>query len=169
MSTFAFLWKSIWSSLHLSEFSLNLSMFDQFRTLSTVACKLLTPNFGTMSETAVSSANFHMANRELSVVVRSFIMTKKSLEPMRVPCGFLAGTAVNSKKQSEPRLTRWDLSRRKSATQLTMVGLTPRLQYRSNVSYDPQARCDSRRALQELRRALQGLHRALQESRRARV
>ena len=132
MSTFAFLWKSIWSSLHLSEFSLNLSMFDQFRTLSTVACKLLAPNFGTMSETAVSSANFHM-------VVRSFIMTKKSLEPMRVPCGFLAGTAVNSEKQSEPSLTCWDLSRRKSATQLTMVGLTPRLQYRSNVSYHPHA------------------------------
>ena len=44
-----------------------------------------------------------------------------------------------------------------------------KVQYRSNVSYHPRARRDSRRALQESRRALQGLRRALQESHRARV
>ena len=130
ISTIAFLRKSIRSCLHLSVFSLNLLAFDQFTICSTVACKLLAPNFGTISETVVSPENFHMADRELSVVVmRSFIMTKKNLRPMRVPCGIPVGTGVNSEKQSdsksEPSLTSWDLSRRKSASQLTTVGLTP--------------------------------------------
>ena len=92
MSKIAFLWKSIRTSLHLTEFSLNLLALDQFTICSTVACKLLAPNFGTYSETVVSPANFHMANRESSVVVRSFVMTKKSHGPMRVPCGIPAGT-----------------------------------------------------------------------------
>ena len=117
--------KSTRSSLHLNE--LTLLPFDQLRTWSTVACKLLLPNFGTTSESFVSSANFHMADRELSVVVRSFIMTKKRLGPMQVSSEIPARTGVNSEKQSEPSLPRWDLSRRKSATQLTTVGLTPRL------------------------------------------
>ena len=55
-------------------------------------------------------------------------MTKKSHGPMRVPCGIPAGIGVNSEKQSELSLTRWDLSRRKSANHLRIVGLTPRLQ-----------------------------------------
>ena len=49
-------------------------------------------------------------------------MTKKSHGPMWVPCGIPAGAGVNSEKQSELSLTRWDLP-----TQLTTVGLTPRL------------------------------------------
>ena len=54
-------------------------------------------------------------------------MTKKSHGPIQVPCGIPAGTGVNSEKQSEQSLTRWDLSRKKFATQLTTMGLTPRL------------------------------------------
>lgn len=65
--------------------------------------------------------SFLMAERELSVVVRSFIMTKKSHGPIQVPCGNPAGTGVNSEKQSERSLTGWGLSRRKSDTQLTKV------------------------------------------------
>ena len=55
-----------------------------------MACYLLAPNFGTISETVVSSANFHMADREF-VGVRSFIMTRKSHGPMWVPCGIPVG------------------------------------------------------------------------------
>ena len=91
----------------LSKFSLNLLVFDHHRTWSTLACKLLTPNFGTISEIAVSSANFHMVGTEVPVVVKSFIMTKMRHGPMRVPCRITAGTGVHSQKQSELSLTCW--------------------------------------------------------------
>ena len=63
-----------------------------------MACKLLTLNFGTISDTVVSSANFRMTDKELSVVVSSFIVTKKSHEPIWVSRGIPVGTGVNSEK-----------------------------------------------------------------------
>jgi len=63
VSKFAFLQNSLRSSLHLSEFGLNLLAFDQCRTWCTFICKLLAPNFGTISKTVVLSANFHIADR----------------------------------------------------------------------------------------------------------
>ena len=116
--------KSILSSLHLSEFSLNLLSLDQRRTSCIVFWSIDAPNLGTISETVVSSANFHVEER---VLLRSLIITEKSHGPIRVPCGIPAGTGLKSEKQSELSLTRWYLSRKKSATQLTTVGFTPRL------------------------------------------
>ena len=55
-----FLRKSILSSLHLSEFSLNLLSLDHQRTSCTVSWSTEAPNLGTISETLVSSANFQM-------------------------------------------------------------------------------------------------------------
>ena len=91
VSKFAFLQNFLWSSFHLSEFSLNLLAFNQCRTWCTLGCKLLGPNFGTISKAVLSSANLHMADRELSVLVRSFIMTKRSQRPMQVACGIPLG------------------------------------------------------------------------------
>ena len=92
----------------------------------TVSWSTDAPNLGTISETAVSSANFHMEDKVL-LVVRSLIITKKSHGPIRVPCGIPVGTGLKSEKQSKLSLTRRYLSRKKSATQLTMVGFAPRL------------------------------------------
>ena len=92
--------KSILSSLHLSEFSLNLLSLDQLRTSCIGSWSVDTPNLGTISETVVSSANFHMEERVL-LIVRSLIITKKSHGPIRVPCGIPAGTGLESEKQSE--------------------------------------------------------------------
>lgn len=117
--------KSTLPSLHLSKFSLNLLSLDHWRTSRTVSWSTEAPNWGTISETVVSSANFYMLERVL-LVVRSLIITKKSHGPIRVPCGIPAGTGLKSVKQSEFSLTSWYLFRKKSATQLTTVGFTPR-------------------------------------------
>ena len=94
------------SSLHLSEFSLNLLSLDHRRTSCTVPWSTEAPNLGTISESVVSSANFHMEERAL-LVVRSLIMTKKSHHgPIRVPCGIPAGTGLKSEKQSDFSFTR---------------------------------------------------------------
>ena len=85
--------KSILSSLHLSEFSLNLLSLDHRRTSFTVFWSIDAPNLGTISETMVSSANDHMEEKVL-LVVRSLIITKKSHGPIRVPCGIPAGTGL---------------------------------------------------------------------------
>ena len=74
--------KSILSSLHLSQFSLNLLSLDQRRTSCIVSWSIDAPNLGTISETVVSSANFHMEERVL-LNVRSLIITKKSRGPIR--------------------------------------------------------------------------------------
>ena len=113
--------KSLLSSLLLSEFSLNLLSLDQRKTSCRFYWSIDAPNLGTVSETVVSSANFHMEER-LLLTVRSLIITKKSHGPIRVPCGIPAGTGLESEKQSELSLTRWYLSRKKSATRLTTVG-----------------------------------------------
>ena len=91
MSELFFLRKSILSSLHLSEFSLNLLPLDHRRTSCTVSWSTEAPNLGTVSETVVSSANFHIGERAL-LDVRSLIIAKKSHGPIRVPCGIPAGT-----------------------------------------------------------------------------
>ena len=85
--------KSILSSLHLCQFSLNLLSLDQRRTSSIVSWSIDAPNLGTISKTVVSSANFHMEERAL-FIVRSLIITKKSHEPIKVPCGIPAGTGL---------------------------------------------------------------------------
>ena len=97
--------KSILSSLHLSEFSLNLLSLDHRRTSCTVSSSTYAPNLGTISETVVSSANFHMED-EVLLVVRSLIITKKSHGPIRVPCGIPVGTGLKSEKQSKLSLAR---------------------------------------------------------------
>ena len=90
------------------------------RTSFTVSWSVDTPDLGTISETVVSSANFHIEERVL-LVVRSLIIIKKSHGPIRVPCGIPAGTGIKFEKQSELSLTRCNLFRKKSATQLTIL------------------------------------------------
>ena len=92
MSKLLSLRKSILSSLHLSEFSLNLLSFDQQRTSCTVSWSIDAPDLGTISETVVSSAHFHIIEERVLLIVRSLILTKKSHGPIRVPCGIPAGT-----------------------------------------------------------------------------
>ena len=95
MSKLLFLRKSILSSLHLSEFSLNLFSLDQRifkrRASCVVSWSIDAPNLGTFSETALSSANFNMEERVLRIV-RSLVITKESHGPIRVPCGIPAET-----------------------------------------------------------------------------
>ena len=57
--------KFIPSSFRLSEFSLNLLSLEQRRTSCIVSWSVDAPNFGTIFETVVSSANFHMEERLL--------------------------------------------------------------------------------------------------------
>ena len=121
--------KSILSSLHLSEFSLNLLSFDQQRTSCTVSWSIDAPDLGTISETVVSSAHFHIIEERVLLIVRSLIITKKSHGPIRVPCGIPAGTSVKSEKQSELSLTRWYLCFKKFATPLTTVGFNIKLMF----------------------------------------
>ena len=112
MSKFWFIWplretvskllslrKSILSSSHLSEFTLNLLSLDQRRTSCIVSWSIDAPNLGTISKTVVWSANFHMEQRML-LIARSLIITKKSHELIRVPRGIPAGTGLKSEKQS---------------------------------------------------------------------
>ena len=100
MSKLFSLGKSILSSSHLSEFNLNLLSLDHQRTSCTVSWSTEAPNLETISETVVSSANFHIEERAL-LDVRSLIITKKSHGPIRVPCGIPAGTGLKSEKQSD--------------------------------------------------------------------
>ena len=76
MSKLPTLRKSILSSLLLSEFSLNLLSLDQRRTSCIVSWRIDAPNLGTISETVVSLANFHMEERVL-LIVMSLIITKE--------------------------------------------------------------------------------------------
>ena len=85
--------KSILSSLHLSEFSLNLLSLDHRRISCTVSWSTEAPNLGTILETVVSSANFLLEERAL-LDVRLLIITRKSHGPIRVPCGSPAGTGL---------------------------------------------------------------------------
>ena len=67
---FGFLRKSIRSSLHFSEFSLNLLSFENRRTWFTVSNWIFAaPDVGTISETVVSSANFRMAEKVFVLVI----------------------------------------------------------------------------------------------------
>ena len=105
VSTECYIIPPVYERVFLSEFSLNLLWLDQRRISCIVSWSVDAPNLGTISETVVSSANFHMEERVL-LIVRSLIITKKSHGPIRVPCGIPAGTGLESEKQSELSLTR---------------------------------------------------------------
>lgn len=61
---------------------------------------LLYQTWGQFSKPWRRRQNFHLAERVLFVVVRSFIMTRKSHGPTQVPCGIPAGTGMNSETTS---------------------------------------------------------------------
>ena len=96
MSVLFFLQKSILSSFH---FSLNLLSLDHQRTSCSVSWSTEAPNLGTISETVVLSANFHIEEKAL-LDVRSLIIAKKSHGPIWVPCRIPARTGLKSEKQS---------------------------------------------------------------------
>ena len=74
-------------------------------TPSTVFFRVLVLDYildGITSARVVSWANFHRA----LVVLRSFIMARKSDGLILVPCEMPAGALINSEKQVESSLTR---------------------------------------------------------------
>ena len=79
------------SSLHLDGFSCRRFSWDQELIKSTACWSALCLDGGTISETVVSSANFHIAN-DPSGNLRSFISTKNNQGPRRIPWGTPAGT-----------------------------------------------------------------------------
>ena len=88
--------------------------------------ELLTSDFEITSDTVLSSANFHNYE-DAPDTDKSLIIAKNNQGPIFVPCGIPAGVVLKFEKQSELIFTRWDLSRWKSISQLTVVGLIPKL------------------------------------------
>ena len=117
-------------SLHLVGFSCRWFCWDQSWMWSAVCCSELCLEAGTTSETVVSSANFHMWNP--SSRRRSFIIGRNSYGPKWVPWGTPAGTS-NQSDNIPFSFTLCCLLLRKSITQFTTVGFTPRLESFSKV------------------------------------
>ena len=116
--------KHVRISLHLVGFSCRWFSWDQSWMYSASCCSELCLEAGATSETVESSANFHMWNP--SRRRRSFIIARNSHGPKRVPWGTRSVTS-NQSDNTPFSFTLCCLLLRKSITQFTTVGFTPRL------------------------------------------